>query len=454
MKVKETNVLDVWATQYPSVQRWLAKLKVKAKNAFSLYRFCEWADKQPPELLALKKNPASKEAEKLLDTFVAAETPEFTNPVKYHIVTAVKSFYKHNYCDLARASGALTYEKARPTTMPKKEALRKLWNWALNPRDKSLITFVNSTAVARGTIPQLKWRHIEEDWENIELPCMNIPGKLLKGGGVGRYKGVRQITFLTPEAKRDLLNYKRWLEAKMGRKLTPEDYIWLNVYAPYGQITENTLGYLMWKLPKDAGVHFSWHDARRYVQTAMETVRMPNNWIKKIKGRKVRGEEAPYSRPAIEQLRERFREAVSLLEFISEKPRVSEGDLRIKSALDQLRMSGRFSEEQLKKWENEWRGRSPETAIHHISLEAEALQRIAEREGINLSEGGYMIPKALINEEMEHIKKERMRPKSATNGGHADCQRIVSEQELPTLLAEGWRVAAVLPSGKVVVSND
>jgi integrase len=43
------------------------------------------------------------------------------------------------------------------------------------------------------------------------------------------------------------------------------------------------------------------------------------------------------------------------------------------------------------------------------------------------------------------------------NGGCADgehCQRIVSEAELGGLLAKGWRVAAVLPSGKIVVSNN
>lgn len=44
-----------------------------------------------------------------------------------------------------------------------------------------------------------------------------------------------------------------------------------------------------------------------------------------------------------------------------------------------------------------------------------------------------------------------------TNGGmfyETNCQRIVSEEELPSLLVKGWSVAAVLPSGKIVVSNE
>jgi len=45
--------------------------------------------------------------------------------------------------------------------------------------------------------------------------------------------------------------------------------------------------------------------------------------------------------------------------------------------------------------------------------------------------------------------------KTATNGGcmNGNCQRIVSEEELPALLAEGWRVVTALPSGKIVVSD-
>ena len=52
-----------------------------------------------------------------------------------------------------------------------------------------------------------------------------------------------------------------------------------------------------------ANANFTFHDGRRIVQTALENSGCPINWIKKIKGRKVIGEEAPYSKPLIEQLR-------------------------------------------------------------------------------------------------------------------------------------------------------
>jgi site-specific recombinase XerD/regulator of replication initiation timing len=62
-------------------------------------------------------------------------------------------------------------------------------------------------------------------------------------------------------------------------------------------------------------------------------------------------------------------------------------------------------------------------------------------------------------EEFEHLRKigivrEKQKKLKETMHNGGDCvgkQKIVSESELPELLAEGFHVAAVLPSGKVVV---
>jgi hypothetical protein len=420
--MKETNILKDWANQYPEVVRWLSKLQIKDKNAFNLYRFCQWCNKTPPELLKLKENPASREAEKLLDDFVAAEIEGYTNAVKFNISNAVKSFYKHNYADLSRACGTVTLEKVKPYNKPRKDDLRKLWSWASNPRDKALITFVNSTAIAKETLTLVKWKHLEENWQNVELPCINLPSELLKGHGRGRYKGVRQITFLTPEAKRDLINYKEWIEQRMGRKMTPEDNIWRDVNSPHEPITHSNLGWIIWDLSNRTNVAFSWHDARRYVETALEEIRIHPNWARKIRGRKVRGEESPYSQPAIEQLREKYREAVPLLEFTSEKPTVTKEMIR--EELMKVQM-----EEQLKAVADKL----------HIPLEQVKM--------------AYRSKKGDLEAAVKMLRKRQ--PETATNGGCSDghCQKVVSEDELPKLLAQGWHASLVLPSGKVVLER-
>jgi hypothetical protein len=455
-KFKRSNVIPLWANNYPEVTRWLGKLQKKDVSAWYLWRFSMWAKKTPTELLALKDNPADRKAEELLDDFVNEPTPEFTNPVKWNTVNAVKSFFKHNYRDLAKACGVFTLIQQREHKKPSKDDLKRLWDYAQNLRDRALITFVNSTALAKETISELKWKHFEADWERSDLPCINGPSEILKGHGVGRYKGVRQITFLTPEAKRDLQRYKEWMEKRMGRKFVLDDKVWRNTSAPYEPLRYNRLGDLIVELSHNAGVRFSWHDGRRLVETSLEEVGIHPNWARKIRGRKVKGEESPYSQPEIEKLRAKYREAVPLLEFTVEE-RGRQGDLRIRIAVDTLRQTGRFSESYLQQLENEWLGKEPEKAIPQINLEAEAIQRIADRNGVNMREDNVVISKDAINEEMEQIKKERLRHKTATNGGCSDglhCQRLVMEDDLPGLLSQGWRVAAVLPSGKIVVSNE
>jgi hypothetical protein len=413
------NVLERWANDKHEVRRWLGNLQRKAASAYDLWRFCQWAHKTPSELIALKEaNPASKAAERLLDDFVTLNT-EYTNSVKVRIATAVKSFYKHNYFDVARASGAIQFEKKKPYNKPSKESLRKLWYCARNPRDRALVTFVNSTALAKETLSNLRWSHIQEDWETADLPGVNVSAELLKGHGKGKYRSVRQITFLTPEAVRDLKVYKEWIERRIGRTLTLEDHVWLKVNEPYEALPYYEFGRLIIQLRKNAGgVKFSWHDARRYVETAIEEVGMNPNWARKIRGRKVRGEEAPYSQPAIEQLRAKFKEAVPILEFtVEQKPSVPK---EVQEKLDAL------AEEQRK------------------------IKR----------EYGILTRKHVSKPKPEEIGKQELgqteedeETEPCEDGEHCPEFRQVREEELLAYLQDGWTITKELRNGDVIVQR-
>lgn len=424
-KLTETEIM-AWAEKHPLVKNWLAKVQQPEYRGYLFAMFSDWSGLSPEELYALKDDPKSLEAEYLLDRFVADQEAPFTKSVKWNIIQAVKSFFSHNYRDLAKKSGKIIVPRTRPIRKPTKEELMRLWKACYTPRDRALITFVNSTAIAKGTLDLLSWSDFEDGWEKNEIPCIVVPQEKLKGHGIGKWQGVKQITFLTPEAKEALIEYKTWIEDRMGRKLSKDDYVWLDVYAPYAPITRSGLGMLIWKLAKRAGVRFSWHDARRYVETALEETKINPNWARKIRGRKVRGEEAPYSLPAIEQLRAAYREAVPMLQFLTAptKPAVTREELR--GELIDLLPDDYFK-----------------PLAEKYGKPVSAIRRILR--GKKLGE----IPKELPG--LEEIKKIASNNNNCQNG---NCQRIVGETELPLLLAQGWHVAAVLPSGKVVVSND
>ena len=411
------HVLEDWASKIPEVMTWLAKLQRKAERARFLWLYCDWAKKTPVELLALKDDSSSKEAEYLLDRFVAES--ELTDSMKWCSVNAARSFYRSHYKDLAKEAGKMYLPRKKPLRKLSKEDILKISRACMNPRDRAIVSFTASSAVARDTLINLKWSHLEDDWEQKQLPHVSVEDKFLKGHGVGRYKGVRQETFLTPEAKRDLIDYKEWLERRMGKKLTKDMNIFIHIEKPYGPLRYEDMSRIAIDLKRRSGVEFGWHDFRRHVETALETIKINPNWARKIRGRKVRGEEAPYSLPAITALREKYREALPHLIFI-EKPEVSD-EQRI---LEQLRFQ-----------------------IASLSISEQKKKELLSVARSTRFKGSV--------EAGEWLRKQLRKRETATNGGcqNGNCQRIVSEEELPNLLAQGWRVSAVLPSGKIVVGK-
>lgn len=89
---------------------------------------------------------------------------------------------------------------------------------------------------------------------------------------------------------------------------------------------------------------------------------------------------------------------------------------------------------------------------------AEQMVRVWRTKALTPEQAAIDVNKKI--EELEAKKseqKKRKQSKTSANGGCADgdhCQKIVSEDALGEMLTQGWRVAAVLPSGKIVVSND
>lgn len=414
-KMTGPEVLGSWVVDYPKVTAWLSKLQKKERNAWNLWLYCDMVGKNPDELLALKDEPRSRDAEFLLDNFAANETSGLPNSVLCNVVNSVKSFYTHNYADLARACARIEQIKLRPYRKHSKEEMLKVYRACQNPRDRALITFTWSTAIARETLTKIQWKHLEANWQAQEFPHIALPDKLLKGHGLGRYRGVEQHTFLTPEAKRDLIDYKDWLERVKGLKLTTDSAVFMELHAPCKAIGYTSMSKIATVLSRRSGVPFSWHDARRYVETALEETKINPNWARKIRGRKVKGEEAPYSRPAVEQLRKAYSEAVPLLEF-TQPTQLIELQKR-QEAIEQL-VDGLTAEQ----------------------------KETMEKYGLRIEKRlGSMLKKRL---------SARKKPETRHNGGSIDCTfKEICETELLSYLQAGWTIVHKLSDGQIIVKR-
>ena len=409
-------MIEQWAVNYPKAMTWLSKLQKKEQAAWFLWLYCKGVNKTPDELLALKEDPRSREAEFLLDKFVSDNPLSLPNSLMVNASIATKSFYRHNYGALASASGTVSFIKQKPYRRHSKEELLKVYRSAQNPRDRSLVTFAFSTAIAAETLTKVKWKHLEPDWQNAEAPYIGLPSSIIKGHGIGKYRGVEQHTFLTPEAKRDLIEYRDWLERIKGLHISPEDYVFVELHPPYKSMAMSTLSKVPTQLSKRSGVGFSWHDGRRYVETALEQININPNWARKIRGRKVRGEEAPYSRPAVEQLRSKYLEAVPLLEF-TQQTQLAE----LQKRQDEI-----------------------EEIVNGLSAEQkEKMERY-----------GLTIKKRLGSLLKKRLSAKQRKPRTATNGG--DCgERFeqINESQLLTYLQGGWQLVHRLASGEVIVNK-
>ena len=417
-ELTKSEVIERWAKNYPKVITWIAKLQRKNENAWHLWLYCKLMKKNPDELLGLKSDPRSREAEYLLDTFVADETLDIPNSLKVKTTVSVKSFYKHNYCDLARACGQITFVKQTPYRKHTKEELLKIYRATQNPRDRLLITFTWSSSIARESLINIKWKYLEDDWQKHEIPHISLPPELIKGHGRGKYRGVRQETFLTPEAKRDLIDYKDWLERVKEVKLTRETNIFLRLQKPFEPLVYETLSKIACDLSKRSGVKFTWHDARRYVETALEEIKIHPNWARKIRGRKIRGEENPYSRPAIEQLRNAYREAVPLLEF------------------------------------------TQPTQLMELQKRQEIVEELQGKifAGKPLTEEDFAKAKRynvrFVTRDKRHIEKtvkEAEDPNDCANGEHCETFKEINESELLSHLQQGWKIEYKSSNGSVIV---
>lgn len=419
-ELTENEVVERWAKHYPKVMTWIGKLQKRNQNAWLLWLFCKTVGKTPDELLALKDDPRSRDAERLLDEFAGRDNLEMPKSVRGTIVIAVKSFFKHNYSDLAKASGQVFFVKQKPYRKHSKDELMKIYRAAQNPRDRSLITFTWSTAIAKESLSKIQWKHLEPDWEKEEIPHIALPDIIIKGHGRGKYQGVEQHTFVTPEAKRDLADYKDYLERVKGVKITPQTNMWIQINAPFEPLGYDAFSKIAEALSQRSGVAFGWHDARRYVETALEEIKINPNWARKIRGRKVKGEEAPYSRPAIEQLRAAYKEAVPLLEFtqptqITELQKRQEEEREIQNLINSAKLLG---------------------------IPEEEIQVLLKERGKTWRKASELVVR------MRAYTEKR----TEANGGNSNGTfEEIHENELVGYLRTGWHVVHKLENGKVII---
>jgi len=264
------------------------------------------------------KMQGTHEAEKKLDEFVA--NADFPHQAKWRVAFTVKSFFKGNYEDLSKGAGKISFLRQKPLRCPEPWEIEAMARDA-PLRDKAIIKSLRDTGMREASVAKLRWSHIFDElfdskaggltWDHVRPVHIRLTATELKG----KYTEVEQHAFLTPETTELLLEYKRMREQR-GETVSRDSMLFVRDRKKgkkYPPLTRKGIGYVIRDASSRIDKDYSAHDFRRFTQTLFERARIQPNWVRKLLGRKIRGEEDPYSRPKIDDLRNEFAKAMPLI---------------------------------------------------------------------------------------------------------------------------------------------
>ncbi|MGD0202759.1 MAG: hypothetical protein ABSC20_02485 [Candidatus Bathyarchaeia archaeon] len=276
-----------------------------------LKHYCDWAKKNPDELIALKleglQNPATEkefQAEELLENYL--DNSGLTPSVQLGVLTAVKSFYSSTRGrDLAKDVGEnIEVPEAKKRT-PSVDDCVKLENAMTCRRDKFLVWFLESCPVRKGTLRTLKMRDLKP-LDDKEVPYwISIESARLKGHGKGKYKGTKHIGFLHSYANEKFEDYKKELKER-EISYDEDSPLFMCYYSnPYGSVVGGALRQFnaiflnasIVAFGDDIKKHFSPHDFRDVISTVLEKpqIKANINLAKPLTSHKPSGIEATYA---------------------------------------------------------------------------------------------------------------------------------------------------------------
>jgi integrase len=410
-----------WAKSFKAGEKWLLKLRAKHGEkpgtqkyyVRALKEFSEYVGMTPDEIIDAYKeglkenvNQAIEEWNEKLELFVPWIIDKFgiKRSVAASWFSAIKSFFNNNVAIKLTATKPEFHSKSyNPVTI---DELRNNILPFADIYQTFEILFLKDSGISQDDALRFNVGDIED-----------------LGNGFGYIKtfrekeGVDYETFIGPnttEAMRKCLDFRK----RLGFEITNESPLFVKKHKPNERLTASLIQGSLRRLSKKAGVIVSTHRLRKTFETFLAVGKVHPIILKYWMGHKVkRGKtdiEAKYIIPPKPDQLKVYMEAYQHIDI--EAPQLSEDERRIRALIDNARMLG-VPEEQI-----------------------EAL----------LKERGktWRKPSELA------MRMRAYTGRTETNGGSTDCQRIVSEEELEGYLAKGWRVQAVLPSGKVVISNE
>jgi len=375
---------------------------------------------EDPEI-ALQKLKSREDSTKVVDGFIDWLLERYSYKASSALAYGVKKWLTVNDVNVTwkKIDMPTKTEVQEIDRAPTREELQRLLHYG-SIRDKAVIEIATSSGLRIGTLLSLTWGDVDLD----SYPDVGrIKVVRMRGRKISQAKGstgqVFFITWITPEAKKMLLEYKR-LREQHSEVITPQSPL----IAHKGQFMnvesyERRWGRLLHRAGLDMKsqkwfkLHF--HTLRKYFRTKCSDADVQVDYREHWMTHKGGYLDESYFRPEEEKHLLEYRKAVPHLSVL-EAPTLTADQLRRKMVEDFMRVQG-YSEEQIMKWRESVRTMTLEDAID-------------------------------LARKLREVREEKKEEEELE-----DCQRIVKEGELATYLKQGWRFVAALSNGSVIIEK-
>ena len=392
-----------WCFKFESGKRWLTAVSVdksgskhtQREYARALKRYCEWIGKNPDQLIA---EANTEHAEDKLREFCATlegKVSRTTIATKYH--APIKSFYAQNRMPLTLRTPKHTTREREPHTT---EQIKTLMSLA-DPRERAIMMLLKDSGISREDIVLLKYGDIQNELET-DKDVIHI--RLVR-----QKEQIEYETFIGANAIESLKAYLQYRKAK-GEQIRTDSPLIATLSDK--AMKPEVLSTIFVRLSKKAGFLTSPHRFRKYFESHMG-LSAPSILVKYWMGHSL-GVEKSYFLPPLEKQREAYAQGYKEID-ITEKP------------INKLEMYKQQTLISAKQWMDVERYR-------RFELEVMKATTTPEIDGIVRTH----------REQLNHYELKHTE----------DCQKIINEPELETWLSKGFRFVSVLPSGKILISNE
>jgi len=436
--------------EYSTVSRFVSYLEAnttgspKTYNIYmrAVHRYAEFIGMTPDELIKDRFNDLNNknvmERRKHEDTamrFFGLLSKQFARMSSVVQLQAVKTFYKANHATLdMKMPKTWTEHHDKVPTLDEVKQMVEVSNSTLQ---RAILLVSAQSGQRAGVICSLRYGMVREILEENKHPASIEITPNLKdrfGNLINKHRASYNF-FVGKDSIDAIKNYLRTRENTFG-KIQDDDFLFVSEKPFRGQavpLDQDAVNKLvkraaivakLMKVPqrgKRASIHH--HCLRKFWQTTMEQAQVPKPWYESMMGHKVGGNDASYSKPTMDQLKEAYERAEY---YLSITPTArSEQELKKSIFLASLRKQA-----------------------HLFGIDPAKI-RIEKQRELGLDPTKDQEIDALENELAQMGEKLQDKPKASASTNYQAT--IVNEEELVPHLEQGWDLLQETNSGKYIL---